>query len=120
MSQPQQIIFGTASNDWCAIDNSAASSTTVLNAGAPLGFDTPSIAHVPAGAIAQGSNSFGGTGTTTLDPNTDTVYADPSCATVAGNPVSGTLPSFKTVTSVLNNSIQGIRLLWKNPAVVIF
>lgn len=119
MAQPTQVIFNTPSNDMCVIDNSAASTTTTMagpNNQSPIGFDTPAgNSIVPAGAVAQGLNKFGDTGTTTLDSVNDTVYAEPSCATFPGNPVSLTAPSFKTVTTVLN-TVSGQRLLWKNPA----
>jgi hypothetical protein len=110
----QQVRFNSPNGDWAAIDNSAGSATTILNAGAPIGFDTP--ATVPVGATSQATNPFGDTGSTTLDTaGNDTVYADPSCATVVGNPVSNTQPTFKLVTTVLN-TVAGQRLLYKNPA----
>lgn len=116
MAQPTQVKFTLPNNDWAAIDNSAAGVTITINGTtsnnwAGVGFDitTP-------GAIAQGLNSFGDTGTVLLDTVNDTVYADPQICTVKGNPVAGTPPTFATVTTVLNNATTGIRLLWKNPA----
>jgi hypothetical protein len=116
MSQPTQIIFGTPNNDWNAIDNSAAPSFPTLNSGSGLGYDTVAPGSVPAGAVAQATNPYGDTGSTTLDSVNDTFYADPSCATFAGNPVAMTAPTFAKVTTVLNNATTGIRILYKNPA----
>ena len=123
MSQPTQVKFSLPENSFNVIDNSSASTTTTLAGptnSSPIGFDTVAPATVPAGAQAQATNPYGDTGSTTLDTVNDTVYADPSCATFPGNPVSLTAPAFKTVTTALQNSIQGIRVLWKNPAIVIF
>ena len=118
MSQPTQVKFSLPENSFNVIDNSAAQTASTL-AGptnlSPIGFDTVNPPTFPTGAQAQGLNSFGDTGTTTLDTVNDTVFADPSCATFPGNPVLLTAPSFKTVTTVLN-TVSGQRLLWKNPA----
>ena len=109
MAQPTQIKFATPSGDWCAIDNGAAPAFPTLNAGAGIGYDTTT------GAVAQGLNSFADTGTVLLDSVNDTVYADPQVATVKGNPVSNTPPTYQTVSTILNTPIS-TRLLWKNPA----
>lgn len=120
MPQAQQIKFSTPNNDFNVIDNSAASTTSTLagpNNSSPIGFDSPANnSIVPAGATSQGQNVYANTGTTTLDSVNDTVYADPSCSTVAGNPSSGTAPTYKTVSTIIN-TVSGQRLLWKNPAV---
>jgi hypothetical protein len=110
MSQPTQVKFNTPNTDFCVIDNAAAPAFPSPNAGALQGYDTTT------GAVAQGLNSFADTGTVLLDSVNDTVYADPSCATFKGNPVSAVPPTFATVSTVLNDNRQGLRLLWKNPA----
>jgi hypothetical protein len=107
----QQIKFVTPNNDWAAIDNSAAPTFPTFNAGTSLGYDTTA-----PGATAQGLNTFGDTGTVLLDSVNDTVYANPRVSTLAGNPVAGTAPTFKTVTTVINNGTTGIRILLKNAA----
>lgn len=111
MSQPTQIKFGLPNGDWCAIDNAAAPSFPTLAAGTHIGYDT-----VNGGAVAQSLNSFGDTGTALLDPVNDSVMFDPTCATFAGNPVAMTLPTFTTVSKVVDNAVTGIRVLFKNPA----
>lgn len=117
MSQPTQIVFNTPSNDMCVVDNTAAATFPTLSAGTHIGYDTPVAATVPSGANSQGSNPKADTGSVLLDiSGNDTVYADPQCATFAGNPVSLTLPTFKVVTKVLQDSRQGINIAWKNPA----
>lgn len=121
MAQAQQIKFSTPSGDWCAVDNSAASTTTTLagpNNPSPIGFDTPANnSIVPAGATSQGTNVYGDTGSAGLmDSVNDTVYADPSVATFAGNPLSGTLPTYKTVTIAVQNATMGLFIKFKNPA----
>jgi hypothetical protein len=121
VSQPQQIIFSTPSNDQIVIDNSAAPTFPSMSAGTHIGYDTPSVANVPAGANSQGSNPKADTGSVLLDiSGNDTVWADPQCGTVTGNPVALTLPTFKTVTKVVQDSFRGLQVCWKNPAVVIF
>ena len=111
MAQPAQIIYSDPNNDWNCIDNAAAPTFPTLSAGTHIGYDTTT------GAIAQGKNFFGDTGTVLLDiSGNDTVYADPACATFPGNPVALTNPTFKTVTKVLQDSRQGINIAWKNPA----
>ena len=119
MAQPTQVKYVLPNNDFCVIDNSAASTTSTLAGSvnsSPIGFDTPTNnSIVPAGSIAQGANSFGDTGTVLLDSVNDTVYADPTCATFPGNPVSLTAPTFKTVTKVLTNPLSAT-ILFKNPA----
>ena len=115
MSQPQQIIFVTPSADWDAVDNAASPSFPTLSTGTHLGYDTKT------GAVDQGINLFGSTGTTTLDTSgNDQSTPDPQIATFPGNPVAATPPTYKTVTTVINNALTGVRVLWKNPAVVIF
>lgn len=117
MAQPTQVKFTTPSNDWCQIDNSAASTFPTLSASTHLGYDTPNVAAVPSGSNSQGSNPTFDTGSVLIDiSGNDTVYADPAVATFAGNPVSQTQPTFKTVTKVLQDSRQGINIAWKNPA----
>jgi hypothetical protein len=114
MSQPQQIIFVTPNNDQIVIDNAPSPSFPTLTQGTGIGYDTKT------GAVAQGSNTFANTGTTTLDTSNDTVWADPQISTFPGNPISQVAPSFKTVTTVLNQSLTGIRVLFKNPAILLF
>lgn len=114
---PTQVIFNTPTNDMCVVDNSATATFPTLSAGTHIGYDTPSVANVPSGAVAQGSNPKADTGSVLLDiSGNDTVYADPGCATFPGNPVSLTAPTFKTVTKVLQSSFSGINIAWKNPA----
>lgn len=111
MAQPAQVKFTTPNNDFCVVDNAAAPTFPSPNAGALQGYDTTT------GAVAQGLNSFGDTGTVLLDiSGNDTVYADPQCATFAGNPVAMTAPTFKVVTKVIQDSRQGLNISWKNPA----
>ena len=110
----KQVFTGAASGtfEWSQVDNSAAPTYPTLNAGAQLGYDTT----VP-GATSQASNGIADTGSTTLDINgNDTVYADPSVATLAGNPVAGKQPTYATVTKVINDNARGICVAWKNPA----
>jgi hypothetical protein len=116
MSQPQQIIFGTPNNDFSVLDNSPSPTFPTLSAGTHIGYDTVAVGRVPSGAIAQASNPIADTGSTTLDTVNDTVWADPGCATFKGNPVQGTLPTFTTVSTILNDARMGLRLLWKNPS----
>lgn len=112
MAQPVQVFTGASSGtyEWVQIDNSAAPTFPTLNAGAHVGYDTSA-----PGAVNQGLNKFGDTGSVLLDSVNDTVFADPQVGTLAGNPVAGTQPTYKTVTTVLN-SPASTRLLWKNPA----
>ena len=110
-----QVKFVTPNSDFCVIDNSAAPSFPTLAVGTHLGYDTTA-----PGASSQGLNPIADTGSVLLDSVNDTVYADPSCATVKGNPVSNTQPTFATVSTVLNNAATGIRILWKNPAIIFF
>lgn len=107
-----QIKFNTPNTDFAVVDNGSPFTFPTLSAGTHIGYDTVP----PPGETAQATNPYGDTGSTTLDSVNDTVYADPSCATFAGNPVAGTLPTFKVVTVVLNDSRQGLRLLFKSPA----
>jgi hypothetical protein len=106
-----QLIVNDPNNDMLVIDNAAAPTFPTLNAGAEIGYDTTA-----PGTQTQGLNPYGDTGTVLLDSVNDTFYADPSCATFAGNPVAMTAPTFAKVTTVLN-TVAGQRLLWKNPAV---
>lgn len=110
MANPAQIIFATPNNDFNVIDSPAAPTFVTPSAGTHIGYDTKT------GAVAQGLNSFGDTGTVLLDSVNDTVYADPSVATFKGNPVSQVAPTYATVSTVLNDNRQGLRLLFKNPA----
>lgn len=102
-----QVKFTTPSNDWCAIDNSAAPAFPTLSAGTSLGYDTTA-----PGAVSQATNPIADTGSATLDTVNDTVS---SVATVKGNPVQNTQPSYATVSTVLNSQLS-TRLLFKNPA----
>lgn len=105
-----QMKSGLPGGEFSVIDNSAAPSFPTLAVGTHIGYDTSA-----PGATAQATNPFGDTGSTTLDTVNDTVYADPTVATVKGNPVQNTQPSFATVSTVLNSSLT-TRLLFKNPA----
>ena len=97
------------------VDNAASPTFPSLSAGTHLGYDTKT------GAIDQGINPYGGTGSTTLDTSgNDQATPDPSIGTIVGNPVAATQPTFKTVTTMVNSALTGVRLLWKNPAIVIF
>jgi len=107
-----QVNYTTPNNDFSVIDNGAAPAFPSPNAGALQGYDTIAL----PGATSQGLNQFADTGTVLLDSVNDTVYPDPQVATVKGNPVSATPPTFATVSTVLNDSRQGIRVLFKNPA----
>lgn len=107
----KQIFFGTPGNEWCSVDNSSSPSFPTFNSGTSLGYDTTA-----PGATAQGTNPFGDTGSVLIDASgNDTVFADPQCATVKGNPVSNTPPTFATVTKVLTNPASAT-INWKNPA----
>ena len=110
-----QVKTGLPSGEFLVLDNSVAPAFPSLNAGAHIGYDTTA-----PGATSQGSNPFADTGSVLLDSVNDTVYADPSCATVKGNPVSNTQPTFATVSTILNDAGRGLRLLFKNPAVIFF
>jgi hypothetical protein len=119
MAQPTQVIFTDPNNDFNAVDNSAASTTTTL-AGAlnpsPIGFDTPANnATQFAGAVDQGLNPFGATGTVlvdTVNPQTRPFY---KASTVVGNPVSNVATTANSITTVLN-TVSGQRLIFLNPA----
>lgn len=124
MAQPAQMKTGLPSGEFIVIDNGAPGVVSTNNtSGASGGSGNWTGAGAVSGgfdltangAVAQGSNSFGDTGTTTLDTVNDTVYADPGVATVKGNPVSNTQPTYATVTTVLNSPLS-TRLLFKNPA----
>jgi hypothetical protein len=110
-----QVKFATPNSDFCVIDNSSAPTFPSLNAGAHIGYDTTA-----PGATSQGSNPVADTGTVLLDSVNDTVYADPQVSTLKGNPVAGTQPTYAKVSTILNDVGQGLRLLWKNPAIVFF
>lgn len=117
MAQPAQIKFSLPDNGFAVIDNSAAPTFPSLSAGTHIGYNTPSVAAVPSGANSQGSNPIADTGSVLLDiSGNDTVWADPQVATVAGNPVSLTQPTYKTVTKVIQSSFSGINIAYKNPA----
>lgn len=105
-----QMKSGLPSGEFSIIDNSAAPTFPTLNAATSIGYDTTA-----PGATAQATNPFADTGSTTLDTVNDTVYADPTVATVRGNPVQNTQPIFATVSTVLNSPLT-TRLLFKNPA----
>ncbi len=106
-----QVKFATPNSDFCVIDNSAAPATSILNAGAPIGYDTTA-----PGATSQGSNPVADTGSVLLDSVNDTFYADPQVSTVVGNPVSGTQPTYAKVSTILNDAGRGLRILFKSPA----
>jgi hypothetical protein len=111
----KQIIFATPSADWCAVDNSNAPTFPTLSNSTNLGYDTTA-----PGATSQANNGIADTGSTALDINgNDTVYADPSVATVKGNPVQNTQPTYATVTKVINSALTGICVAWKNPALIL-
>jgi hypothetical protein len=115
MSQPQQVTFTTPNNDWNSVDNASSPTFPSLNSNTHIGYDT----KAGAGAVDQAVNPFSDTGSTTLDSVNDTVTPDPQVATVAGNPVSLTQPTYATVKTVLNNNTSSTRLLWKNPAAIL-
>lgn len=107
----KQIIFGTPNADWCAVDNSAAPVYPTLSNSTSLGYDTTA-----PGAGSQSTNPFADTGSVLVDASgNDTVYADPSCATVAGNPAQNKQPTFATLTKVLTNPLSAT-INHKNPA----
>lgn len=126
-----QVKSGLPSGEFSVIDNSAAGATstnvTVYGAGSGgpptgggagnlTGSGVPNFDNTAPGATAQGTNPFADTGTVLIDASgNDTVYADPGVSTLAGNPVSGTQPTFKTVTKVLTNPASAT-INWKNPA----
>lgn len=112
MAQPAQITGLGPSGEWVAIDNSAAPAFPSLDASKEhIGYD-----NTFPGAVAQGKNSFGDTGTVLIDASgNDTVYSDPQIATFPGNPVSQTAPTYKTVTKVLTDP-NSATVNWKNPA----
>jgi hypothetical protein len=110
MAQPTQIKTGLPDGEFIIIDNGAAPTFPTLAQGTHLGYDTLSV-----GAVAQATNPFGDTGSTTLDTVNDTVWADPQVGTYKGNPVSAVAPVYATVSTVLNSPLT-TRLLWKNPA----
>jgi hypothetical protein len=124
MAQPAQIKTGLPSGEFVIIDNGAAgvvSTNNVVGAGGGSGNWTGAGA-VSGGfdlaanaAVAQATNPFGDTGSTTLDTVNDTVWADPQVGTYKGNPVSAVAPVYATVSTVLNSPLT-TRLLWKNPA----
>src|SRR4030081_120882 len=111
MSQPIQIKYGLPNGDWAAIDNSAAPAFPTFNAGTHVGYDTTT-----PGATAQGLNTFADTGTVLLDSVNDTAPNTFKMGTVVGNPVSNIAPTGKVLTTVLNNSTTGLRILLKNTA----
>jgi hypothetical protein len=128
MAQPVQVKSGLPSGEYSVIDNAAAPVTitpnlvsnvqvsngqTGLNSDkATLGFDTIAA----PGAVGQGLNSFGDTGTVLLDSVNDVAVFDPTAIGLTGNPVSLTVPTPKVLTTVLNDSRQAVRVLFKNPA----
>jgi hypothetical protein len=106
----KQIIFATPSADWCAVDNSSAPTFPTLSNATSIGYDTTA-----PGATSQSTNPFADTGSVLVDASgNDTVYADPSCATVAGNPTQNKQPTFATVTKVLTNPLSAT-VTFKNP-----
>jgi hypothetical protein len=118
-----------ARHDWVAIDNGApgvVSTNNVIGANGGSGNWTGPGAQsggfdlTANGSNSQASNPFANIGSTKLDTVNDTVYADPSISTVSGNPVQLTPPNFKTVSTIINQAATGIRVLWKNPAVLFF
>jgi len=109
MAQPAQIKSLGPSGEFVVIDNAAAPAFPILSAGTHIGYDTMT------GAVAQGLNSFGDTGTVLLDPANDTVWADPQVSTFKGNPVAMTAPTYAVLTKVLTNP-QSATIIFKNPA----
>jgi hypothetical protein len=92
------------------VDNGAAPTFPTFNSGTHIGYDT-----VAPGATSQSTNPFSDTGSVLVDASgNDTVYADPSVATVKGNPVQNTQPTYATVTKVLTNPLSAT-ITFKNP-----
>lgn len=125
-----QVKTGLPSGEFFVIDNSAAgaASTTVTvygagtggpptggGAGNLTGSGVPNFDNTAPGATSQSTNPFADTGSVLIDASgNDTVYADPTCATLVGNPVSGKQPTYATVTKVLTNPASAT-INWKNP-----
>ncbi len=110
MAQPAQIKTGLPSGEFVVIDNATAPTFPSLSAGTHLGYDTTT------GANSQGLNNFGDTGTVLLDAVNDTASVNFKDATFNGNPVSAKAFSYTTLTKVLQDSRQGINILFKSPA----
>lgn len=126
-----QVKSGLPGGEFSVIDNSAAGaiSTNVTaysagsggpptggGAGNLTGSGVPNFDTTSPGATTQGTNPFADTGTVLIDASgNDTVYADPQCSTVKGNPVSNTPPIFAVVTKVLTNPASAT-INFKNPA----
>lgn len=114
---------GLPGGEFSVIDNGAAgviSTNNVVGANGGSGnWSGPGATSggfdLTSGAASQATNPFGDTGSTTLDTVNDTVFADPTVATVKGNPTQNTPPTYATVTTVLNSPFS-TRLLFKNPA----
>lgn len=126
MSQPVQVFSSNdPNNDWCAVDN-GASQVVITVTGTPpiystetgIGADKSTLGmdNTLNGALDQGLNPFSDTGSVLLDSVNDTAPPDPRVATVVGNPISLTQPTYKVLTTVLNSALTGIRILYKNPA----
>jgi hypothetical protein len=111
-----QVKFNTPNTDFAVVDNGTPFSFPTLSAGTHIGYGT----IPPPGQTTQASNPFSDTGSTTLDTVNDQSYQDPSIGTYVGNPVSGVVPVTKTVSTILNDGRQALRLLFKNPAIIFF
>jgi hypothetical protein len=127
MAQPKQMTTGLPGGEFSIIDNGAAGVVSTNNTSGPnggsgnwtgTGAASGGFDLAANGALAQATNPFGDVGSTTMDTVNDTVYADPGVATVKGNPVSATQPTYATVSTVLNSSLS-TRLLFKNPAIIL-
>jgi hypothetical protein len=87
MAQPAQVTTTLPWGEYVVIDNGPATTTTTLNSGAPIGFDTTT------GATAQAATPI---------------------LSGAGN---GTVPDFvDDQTVILNSALTGIRVTFQNPS----
>lgn len=126
MGQPVQVKTNLPDGSFVVVDNGmpgVTSTNNVAGAGGGSGnYTGPGAANgggfdlCANGSNSQGINVFGDTGSVLLDSANDSVWPDPQCATFAGNPVSLTAPSFKTVSTIINDARTGIRILFKSPA----
>lgn len=133
MAQAKQVTTGLPSGEFFVIDNGTPGVTSTNGAayspgsgGPPTGGGSGNwtgpgavsggFGLTSGGTQSQGTNPFADTGNVLIDASgNDTVYADPMNATVKGNPVSLTPPTYATVTKVLTNP-QSATINWKNPA----
>jgi hypothetical protein len=125
MAQPTQVKGLGPSGEFVVIDNGVSQVTVTAN-GSPqvsngqtglnsdkstLGFD-----NVLNGATAQGTNSFGDTGTVLIDASGNDIAAiNVKDATFKGNPVSAVPFSYAKVTKVLTDP-NSATVNFKNPA----